>query len=116
MSVTKRVDSNLFQFLMAHVNKHIPGDLGNKTRGQSETKANACDTNKLYAALSEGFHVWAELARLSRLARFTEATDHYEASQPKAVMITKSLEAVHINCVLPAVPLLVWFGGISRRE
>ena len=45
MSVTKRVDSNLFKFLMAHVDKHILGDLGNKTHWLSETKANACDTN-----------------------------------------------------------------------
>ena len=26
MSVTKRVDSNLFKFLMAHVDKYIPGE------------------------------------------------------------------------------------------
>ena len=38
MSVTKRVDSNLFQFLMAHVDEHIPGDLGNKLKHNDNQK------------------------------------------------------------------------------
>ena len=98
MSVTKRVDSNLFKFLMAHVDKHIPGDLGNKTHWQSETKANASETNCTRHFL-RGFIIWAEFA-----------------SHPGSAMITKRMEAVRMNCVLPAVPLLVWFGGVSRRE
>ena len=42
--------------------------------------------------------------------------DYYGASQPRAVMITKRLEAVRMSCVLPTVLLLVWFGGVSQRE
>ena len=95
MSVTKRVDSYLFKFLMAHVDKHIPGDLGNKIHLQSETKANASDTNCTRQFL-KGFIIWTELA-----------------SHPRAAMITMRLEAARMSCVLPAVPSPCWFGSVG---